>query len=1225
MVGGSVVPIADLLLDTTFLDDNTKIRITPQSVSPAAFAAVYGASGAVGSDVQVEGGIFEGEASQAAFILRVRYDASAQFPDAQSIGDLRWGTPRIEIYEGATVDPALAFAWSAHGAGTRTWGTGDPVTTYRCLVAGDAVSFSAWPSAAGEDSALFRVTPGSTSTSSGTGRLNLAAPPDYETPTDSGGDNLYKVRVRSGHSLNELAGEGQRTGCDGSALELTVLVKDAGPPAPVRSLAGGLDSDTMTISVDWDPPAGFLDGSDGNVVVPFDTARMSGSGPPGTAVAGYDYEYRRQGSSAWTRDTTTAASFEIPGVGAGDAYTVRVRARNAEGAGAPVTIDVPQAADPPRPPDPPSNQGLSVSASCDPCRVAPGGEVRLTATASDPDGDRLTYAWSASAGAFDGATDAATARWTAPAATGRVGIRVRVSDGRGASASATVTVEVGNEPPAFESSEYAFELRENVEGARRPVDLGRVTARDPDGEELTYELASGDRSRFEVGARDGAVRYVGPGEDFESETNRYELAVRARDPHGAVAEVGVAVTVTNVNEPPEAKDDEAATDEDQAVTVDVLANDTDPDGDRLRVESSSAPAHGTTAVAGSAVRYTPDLNYHGVDRFTYVVSDGNGATAEAAVEVTVRPVNDSPVAVGVIPDQALDEGGHEATVELTPFFEDVDGDALAYRASSSDPSVAAVAVSGAVLALAPVDYGSAAVTVTAEDDGGLAATQTFSVGVSDRLVRGVVSETLAGMARTHLASVRMTLGRRATANPAASPRLTVLGRAVPLGKAAARTAARQMLESWFSSWTTPHGGPAGGPGFGADVAAGSVGPAAGSLAPAGMPAAAGLHGVAAGRWGTSGVSGGLGGFGSFGRFPGVMDPLRGSAFLLPLGAGEDGDQTSGSRRRWQVWGQGDVQTFEGAPSAVTGYDGELQTAYAGVDTRVTERWLAGAAVARSRGHGNWRAGGSQGALATTLAAVHPYVQWSDATTSVWATVGRGWGAVENVRRSGRRGASGLGLRLGLVELRRRLGAAAGDFQFGVRADGAWAALRTAAGEESVDDQAAAVNQLRVGAEVSRPVRLNAVSLAPFGAAHVRRDGGAGPQGRGLEVVAGLRAAAGEVRVDAQGRMLAVHSAAGYRERGVGVTLSVGNQDREGLSLSVSPRWGDSATGSGTLWRDRIYSRYLPGAKPDGLALEARSEYGIRRASGRLLTWFGSLSHSPFGRRFLVGGRVGMLD
>ena len=344
LVGSSVVPITDLLLDTTFLDGNTKIRITPQSVSPAAFAAVYGASGAVGTDVQVDGGIFEGATSQAAFIIRVRYDASAQFTDAQSIGNLRWGTPRIEIYEGATVDPALAFAWSAHGAGTRTWGTGDPVTTYRCLVAGDAVTFSAWPSSAGEDSTLFAVTPTSTSASSGTGRLNLTAAPDYETPTDSGGDNLYQVRVSSGHSLNNLPGEGQRTGCDGSALELTVVVKDAGPPAPVRSLMGDLDSDTMTVSVNWAPPAGFLDGSDSSVV-PFDTARRSGSGAPGTAVAGYDYEYRLQGGSTWTQGTTTATSFEIPGVGAGDAYTVRVRARNAEGAGAPVTIDVPRPVD----------------------------------------------------------------------------------------------------------------------------------------------------------------------------------------------------------------------------------------------------------------------------------------------------------------------------------------------------------------------------------------------------------------------------------------------------------------------------------------------------------------------------------------------------------------------------------------------------------------------------------------------------------------------------------------------------------------------------------------------------------------------------------------------------------------------------------------------------------------------------------------------------------------
>ena len=104
------LPITDLLMDAAFLNGNTKIRITPQLVSPAAFAAVY-ATGAVGADASVDAGFFEGGvASGLLLLIKVRYDASARFTDAQHIDSQRWGTPRIEIYEGATEDPALAFA-----------------------------------------------------------------------------------------------------------------------------------------------------------------------------------------------------------------------------------------------------------------------------------------------------------------------------------------------------------------------------------------------------------------------------------------------------------------------------------------------------------------------------------------------------------------------------------------------------------------------------------------------------------------------------------------------------------------------------------------------------------------------------------------------------------------------------------------------------------------------------------------------------------------------------------------------------------------------------------------------------------------------------------------------------------------------------------------------------------------------------------------------------------
>ncbi|MDE2982712.1 MAG: tandem-95 repeat protein [Gemmatimonadota bacterium] len=823
-------------------------------------------------------------------------------------------------------------------------------------------------------------------------------------------------------------------------------------------------------------------------------------------------------------------------------------------------------------------------------------------SATDPGGGDVSYALAAgdaerfAVGARDGAVSYTGTGEDFETEPNVYELTVRATDAGGLSDEALVTVEVVNvnEGPSFGSSEYAFELRENVDGSEAPVGLGSLSAADPDGDALTYELVSGDAERFAVGAGDGAVAYVGPGEDYESEPNLYELTVRASDSDGLSAEAQVTVEILDVNELPEAADDAASTVEDVAVTVDVLANDTDPDGDGLRVASVSAPENGTAAVAAGGVLYTPAANWHGTDRFTYTADDGKGGTAEASVEVTVTPVNDAPEAVGTIPAQSLDEGAEPARIELGPFFDDLDGDTLAYSTVSSDPSVVEAQVVGSVLTLVPVGYGSATVEVTAADAGGLTAMQTVSVGVTDHAAREAVSHTLAGLARSHLASARATLGRRASASRSEASQLTLLGRDVPLGADAAKSAAEQVWEGWLSgassramSQATPRAG-----GSGGDASLGD-----------------------------------LFRLGDLVRFTGGRDPLHGSEFQFVLGGPQE---AGGGGLRFQLWGQGDVQTFQGAPSDASDYDGELQTGYVGVDTWLSDNWMLGVAVARSRGTGDWRTGGTGGSLETRLVAVHPYLQWSGGATSVWAMAGAGRGDADNVRdRGGRTETSGLGLRMGLVELRRRL-AASGGFEFGLRTDAAWAELATDDGTETVDGQTAAVNQVRFGAELSQQLRLGGLTLAPFGEAHVRRDGGDGQPGTGLELIGGLRAQAGILRIDAQGRVLAVHSAAGYEERGLGLTLSLGKRGGEGPSLSLSPRWGDAIAGGNALWQEQVYSRYVPAAADGETGLNAREPwaldlsggYGMRMPGDRLLTWSGSVNHSPAGPRFTLGAQLG---
>ncbi len=107
---------------------------------------------------------------------------------------------------------------------------------------------------------------------------------------------------------------------------------------------------------------------------------------------------------------------------------------------------------------------------------------------------------------------------------------------------------------------------------------------------------------------------------------------------GAASAGVVTVTVEPRNDAPEAEADSATTRPRRSVSVDVLANDTDADGDRLRVKAIvRAPYYGSATVEGNDVVYRARKGAAGrYDRITYKVSDGSGGTALAIVEVRVK-------------------------------------------------------------------------------------------------------------------------------------------------------------------------------------------------------------------------------------------------------------------------------------------------------------------------------------------------------------------------------------------------------------------------------------------------------------------------------------------------------------------------------------------------------------------------------------------------------------
>jgi VCBS repeat-containing protein len=269
----------------------------------------------------------------------------------------------------------------------------------------------------------------------------------------------------------------------------------------------------------------------------------------------------------------------------------------------------------------------------------------------------------------------------------------QITDGNGGTASATITVNltgINDQPVAIadaaaegaatdEDNSVVIDVRNNDTDIDA-TDVLTITALDLTG-------VNGDVTH------DGANVTYNPNGQFESlgtgQSATESFTYTITDGNSGSATATVTVTIDGVNDAPIAGDDAAAdgatTDEDNSVTISVLANDTDVDGGALNISVIDVNGTiGSVSNNGGDVDYDPNGQFESLpqgataaDTFSYTVTDGNGGSDTADVVVTVNGVNDAPVPAIVGPLNFAEGGSLDLDASGST---DVDtGTVLTYR------------------------------------------------------------------------------------------------------------------------------------------------------------------------------------------------------------------------------------------------------------------------------------------------------------------------------------------------------------------------------------------------------------------------------------------------------------------------------------------------------------------------------------------------------------------
>ena len=474
----------------------------------------------------------------------------------------------------------------------------------------------------GVDSAKFTI-------NASTGVLTFIAAPNFEAPTDVGTNNVYDVIVSVSDGVNAAVTK---------AVAVTVTKVNESPTNTTGAAFNVAENTTAVTTVTGtDPEAvALIYAISGGA----DSAKFAINATTGvlTFVAAPDFESPTDVGTNNVYDVIVSVS---DGVNAAVTKAVAV-----------TVTDVNETS---------LNQPPVITSGAT-FNVAENTTAVTTVTATDPEGNTLTFAISGGADSAKFSINATTGVLTfvsapnfeAPTDAGPnnvYDVTVSVSDGTNAAVTKAfaVTVTNVNESPRITSG-ASFNTAENTTA------VTTVVATDPEGAALTYSITSGsDRTKFSINPATGVLTFIAA-PDFETPTdvgtnNVYNLTVSVTDGVSTPATKALTVTVTNVNESP-TNTTGAAFNVAENTTAVTTVTGTDPEAVALTYAISGGADSGKfainattgvlTFVAAPNFEAPTDAGANNVYDVIISVSDGVNAAVTKAVAVTVANVNESP-------------------------------------------------------------------------------------------------------------------------------------------------------------------------------------------------------------------------------------------------------------------------------------------------------------------------------------------------------------------------------------------------------------------------------------------------------------------------------------------------------------------------------------------------------------------------------------------------------